>query len=634
MIKNGDILDGMYRIIKEIGRGGTGIIYLAEHLRLQKKVVVKKIKDHFVGQINGRAEVDILKRLHHSYLPQVYDFLILETSIYTVMEYVDGQDLQQYMNQGYHFQETIVQKWLLQLCEVLEYLHTQTPSILHSDIKPSNIMITNQGNVCLIDFNISLDGEVSKDIQGVSPWFAAPEQYEKAQNIRMGYPDTIVLDTRMDIYSLGAVFYSVMTGLLPSADKEQYRDIFSMEIPYSDGIRAIVAKAIRKKVSARFQSANQMKKALLDVGRMDPLYRRYSSIQIGSIFTGLLCVIIGVLFLYYGSWRIEIEKWQLAYQDFYVAVEGEAETEIISKGTEILNSFTYKGYLNKHEEKRAEVLHVVGDSYFRQESFKEAASYYKEAWELRQEDGSYCKDYAIALVQSGQTSKARQIMESAEGLKNLSSGERLLIQAQMSGMAEDYDSALEQLEELQNLNATSADTDVYVSGYLLKASIFDEQEKYSKAVEALEEAEKLTSSKEVLRHMGQSAVKASSSSSRMVNQNAYLQKAYDCYQSLNGSSNPSYEDQLNLALVERAMGKYEESNTTLKSMNQIYEGDYKIPMWMCYNYLDLAKKQKSYSKYLTELLFRFEDGSHLYKASGQTNPDMEELTRIMKELEQ
>lgn len=67
MIQSGMILDGMYQIVREIGQGGTGIIYLAEHLRLNKKVVVKKVKEHFAGQVNGRAEVDILKHLHHSY---------------------------------------------------------------------------------------------------------------------------------------------------------------------------------------------------------------------------------------------------------------------------------------------------------------------------------------------------------------------------------------------------------------------------------------------------------------------------------------------------------------------------------------------------------------------------------------
>lgn len=634
MIQNGDILGGMYQIIREIGSGGTGIIYLAEHLRLRKKVVVKKIKDHFAGQVNGRAEVDILKRLHHSYLPQVYDFLVIGASIYTVMEYVEGQDLQQYLSQGYHFSEQTVQKWLLQLCEVLEYLHTQTPPILHSDIKPSNIMITKQGDVCLIDFNISLDGEVSKDIQGVSPWFAAPEQYEKAANIRYGRRDSIVLDGRMDIYSLGAVFYSVMTGRLPSPDKEQYQDIFSMEIPYSDGIRAIIAKAMRKKVTVRFQSAHQMKKALLDVSKMDPLYRRYNSLQIGSIFIWLICVIVGVLFLYYGSWQNGVEKWQQAYRELYLLAEAQEETEIVSQGTEMLNSSVYKGYLKKHEEKKAEVLHVLGESYFRQESFKEAASYYKEAWELRPEDGRFCKDYAIALVRSGLISKARCVMESAEGLKNLSAGEILLIQAEMSGMAKDYDSALAKLEELKKLDAGSADTEVHVSGYLLEASIYDEQDEYGKAVGALESAEKLKSSKEVLRHMGQSAVKGASASSRSVNRNTYLQKAFECYQRLNVNSNPSYEDRMNLALVERAMGKYEDSNATLKEMNQIYKDDYNIPMWMCYNYLNQAKEQGSYSKVFEDLQYHFQESKHRYDLSGQSDQDMEELITIMKELEE
>ena len=86
MIERGTVLSGIYRIDREIGQGGTGVIYLAEHLRLHKRVVVKKIKDHFVGQVNGRAEVDILKNLRHFCLPQVYDFLVIDNSVYTSRE--------------------------------------------------------------------------------------------------------------------------------------------------------------------------------------------------------------------------------------------------------------------------------------------------------------------------------------------------------------------------------------------------------------------------------------------------------------------------------------------------------------------------------------------------------------------
>lgn len=631
MIQDGEILDGMYQIIREIGRGGTGIIYLAYHLRLQKRVVVKKIKDHFAGQINGRAEVDILKRLHHSYLPQVYDFLVVGTSIYTVMEYVEGQDLQQYLDQGYHFPEQVIRQWLIQLCEVLEYLHTQNPPILHSDIKPSNIMITSQGNVCLIDFNISLDGEVSKDIQGVSPWFAAPEQYQKAQDILNGRKNTQLLDARMDIYSLGAVFYTVMTGQLPSPDREQYGDILSVEIPYSDGLRAVVAKALRKKRTARFQTAGQMKKALSDVSRMDPLYKRYTAAQAGSVFAWILCVVAGVLLLYYGNWQNSVEKWQQAYRQLYVSAENQEETDIISQATEILNSRTYKGYLGKHEDKKAGVLRLLGESYFRQENFEEAASCYGEAWELMPKDGGLCRDYTVALVRSGQLGKARRIMESADGLRNLSGGERLLIQAEMSRMAEDDEHALEELGELFE---RESDRELLISGYLLEASIYDGREEYGNAVASLEAARELDGSKEVLRHMGQSAVKAASSESRKVNENAWLQKALACYQSLNGNGSPSYEDRLNLALVERAMGKYKDSNTHLNEMNQVYNEDYVVPMWMCYNYLDLAKEQGGYENILEELKFRFQDGMHRYRSFGKTDPDMEALAEIMKELEE
>ena len=87
MIQSGDVLAGQYQILNEIGSGGTGIIYLAMHLHLRKKVVVKKIKDHFVGQVNARAEVDILKNLHYTNLPQVYDFLVIDSSINTGINY-------------------------------------------------------------------------------------------------------------------------------------------------------------------------------------------------------------------------------------------------------------------------------------------------------------------------------------------------------------------------------------------------------------------------------------------------------------------------------------------------------------------------------------------------------------------
>ena len=145
-------MEQTYEIEKSIGEGGGGVVYLGYHKRLKKKVVLKKIKGNVSDFVNSRTEVDALKNLKHSFLPQVIDFIESPEGIYTVMDYVEGESLQQKIDRGYTFSEKEVRRYAEQLCEAVEYLHSQTPPLIHGDIKPDNIMITKEGNVCLIDF--------------------------------------------------------------------------------------------------------------------------------------------------------------------------------------------------------------------------------------------------------------------------------------------------------------------------------------------------------------------------------------------------------------------------------------------------------------------------------------------------
>ena len=94
------ILPPPYRVIRPLGHGGIGEIYLAYHENLEKQVVVKKVKDHCRDVVDSRIEVDILKNLHHQYLPQVYDFLQIGDQIYTVIDYISGHDLEYYCKQN------------------------------------------------------------------------------------------------------------------------------------------------------------------------------------------------------------------------------------------------------------------------------------------------------------------------------------------------------------------------------------------------------------------------------------------------------------------------------------------------------------------------------------------------------
>lgn len=83
--------------------------------------------------------MDLLKNLHHMFLPQVYDFLPIDDQIFTVMDFIDGKSMDFYLQEHYRFPEKQVLLWMNQLCDVLSYLHSQTPPIIHSDIKPANI---------------------------------------------------------------------------------------------------------------------------------------------------------------------------------------------------------------------------------------------------------------------------------------------------------------------------------------------------------------------------------------------------------------------------------------------------------------------------------------------------------------
>ncbi len=177
-ITKGTVLEDTYEIIEEIGVGGGGVVFRARHLRLQTDVVVKKIKDEVRGKVKSRQEADILKKLKHPYLPRVYDFIETEDAVYTVMDFIHGEDLETAVKHHGKYSQKQVRKWAQQLGEALDYLHSQNPPIIHSDIKPANIMLTEEEKICLIDFNISLamGGEMESAV-GISAGFSPPEQY-------------------------------------------------------------------------------------------------------------------------------------------------------------------------------------------------------------------------------------------------------------------------------------------------------------------------------------------------------------------------------------------------------------------------------------------------------------------------
>ena len=179
--------DSAFRLETQLGSGGSGVVYKAWHYRLRKHVAVKVVKHNVHGDIKTcRNETEALRNLRSAYLPQILGYQIDGDYGYTVMEFIEGESLDKLLERGQKFTERQAIKWYAQLAVALETIHGR--NICHRDIKPAIIILTPDGDVCLIDFTAALiDGKNTRVISR-SPGYASPEQheyFEKIDNARL-----------------------------------------------------------------------------------------------------------------------------------------------------------------------------------------------------------------------------------------------------------------------------------------------------------------------------------------------------------------------------------------------------------------------------------------------------------------
>ncbi len=185
MDKMRELLQADYDNIQPLSRGGMGVLYSARKRSLDVDVVIKRVKSKHKKYVDQENEANILKNLKHQYLPRIYDVVSDKDGfVYTIMDLITGKDLRKYVKEYGAVSQKDAYKWACQLCEVVEYLHSQDPPIIHCDIKPANIMITDTGDICLIDFGTSLIYQGGALAVGVTPGFAAPEQYARPEQRR------------------------------------------------------------------------------------------------------------------------------------------------------------------------------------------------------------------------------------------------------------------------------------------------------------------------------------------------------------------------------------------------------------------------------------------------------------------
>lgn len=257
MLTIGSVIDGKYKILSEIGHGGMSTVYLAINEKANKPWAIKEVRKSLNRDFNILkqsliAETDLLKKLNHPNLPSIVDVIDSDENFLIVMDYIEGNTLEKLLHEeGAQPQEKVI-GWALQLCDVLDYLHSRDIPIIYRDMKPSNIMLKSDGSVVLIDFGTAREFKernVADTTCLGTQGYAAPEQFG-------GMGQT---DVRTDIYCLGATLYHLVTGHNPSEPPYEMYPITYWNDRLSTGLERIIQKCTFKNPADRYQTARELK---------------------------------------------------------------------------------------------------------------------------------------------------------------------------------------------------------------------------------------------------------------------------------------------------------------------------------------------------------------------------------------
>lgn len=257
----GDMIDRRYRVDKHIATGGMGAIYKGEDTRLQTVVAIKEMIDFFQTEEDKnyaikrfREEALLLADLRHPNIPRVTDNFVENDKYYLIMDFVEGKSAEKIImeNGGRGLPEARVLEWGIQICDVLDYLHSRTPPIIYRDMKPSNIMILNDDNVMLVDFGIARHFSPRRPGTMIGTHgYAPPEQYKGNT------------EPKSDLYALAATMHHLLTGNDPTKGVPfNFKPIRQWKPELSEGMERILEKALENLPDRRFNTAGEMKAEL------------------------------------------------------------------------------------------------------------------------------------------------------------------------------------------------------------------------------------------------------------------------------------------------------------------------------------------------------------------------------------
>jgi serine/threonine-protein kinase len=298
----GTLLNNTYTVIKLLGKGGMGTVYLVEEMgRPQNRYAIKELianlndpEQEQIALQTFQTEIAFLGQLNHPQLPRFYGTFTHWNRNYLIMEFVEGESLESIIqNKKGPLPVDDVIYWGIEITKALDYLHTQSSGpIVYRDLKPANIIISPAGSARIVDFGIARRYDPSKitdTLRFGTPGYAAPEQFKAA---RLGQSTP-----KSDIYALGVILFQLLTGYDPTVTPFHFPPARHLNPQITPELERIINKAIQKKADDRYVDRRERDISALIRQDVPPLKLSTKAITaIGmSIFT--FVAISGLTFL-------------------------------------------------------------------------------------------------------------------------------------------------------------------------------------------------------------------------------------------------------------------------------------------------------------------------------------------------
>lgn len=354
-----DILN--YRIVRHLGSGGMGSVYLAVNTNIDQQVAIKVLRPEVARNAALRArfkqEAEMLCSLDHPGIVKFLNYVETAEGVFLIMEYVKGMTLEDFISKKNGL--IVESKAYPLICEILDaFAYAHSKGIVHRDIKPANIIIQDDGHIKIMDFGIAQivsEANVtdSKAIMG-TPAYMSPEQiYGKD------------IDARSDIYSIGVLIHNMLTGRAPYDStlltaQEIKRRVVKDNMPrmvetypyISDKIQAVVDKATQKVPEARYQSCMEMKSAVKKAIAPDPISK---PLLYGGIVAAAVLLLVG--FFTWDYYRTKVEY----YKD-YVEVFGVPQgIGSLSSNEMSHREASYRFEYSRHKLRRVSYVNSLGN---------------------------------------------------------------------------------------------------------------------------------------------------------------------------------------------------------------------------------------------------------------------------------